>query len=103
MRNFTEGHHGNSIRKEGKNFSATGEAAVAFIDADNIGEVGAACLVSEAALNDAVVLTGPCGLSYDEVAALISANTGRRIAHVKLEPDALAERFTAFGLDADYA
>ncbi len=103
MQNFTEGHHGDTIRKEGKIFSATGEASVAFIDAEDIGEAGAACLASETALNDAVVLTGPSSLSYDEVAALISAHAGREIAHVKLEPDELAKRFAAFDLDADYA
>ena len=103
MQNFTEGHHGDTIRKEGKIFSATGEAAIAFIDADDIGEVGAACLASETALNDGVVLTGPSSLSYDEVAALITAHARREITHVKLEPTELAKRFRAFGLDADYA
>ena len=103
MQNFTEGHHGDTIRKEGKIFSATGEAAVAFIDADDIGEVGAACLASDSALNADVILTGPSSLSYDEVAALISAHAGREIAHVKLEPTELAKRFAALGLDADYA
>jgi ergot alkaloid biosynthesis protein len=103
MQNFTEGHHGDTIRKEGKIFSATGEAEVAFIDANDIGEVGAACLANETALNSGVVLTGPSALGYDEVAKLISAVAGREIAHVKLDPSALAKRFTAFGLNADYA
>ena len=103
MQNFTEGHHGETIRKEGKIFSATGEAPVAFIDADDIGEVGAACLASETALNDGVVLTGPSSLNYDEIAKLISAVAGRDIAHIKLEPSELAKRFTAFGLDEDYS
>jgi ergot alkaloid biosynthesis protein len=103
MQNFTEGHHGETIRKEGKIFSATGEAPVAFIDADDIGEVGAACLASETALNDGVVLTGPSSLNYDEIAKLISTVAGRDIAHIKLEPSELAKRFTAFGLDEDYS
>jgi ergot alkaloid biosynthesis protein len=103
MQNFSEGHHGETIRKESKIYAATGEAAVAFIDADDIGEVGAACLASETALNDGVVLTGPSGLSYDEVAKLISSVAGREIAHVKLDPAELAKRLTAFGLAADYS
>lgn len=103
MQNFTQGHHGDTIRREGKIFSATGEAAVAFIDAEDIGEVGAACLASEAALNDAVTLTGPSSLSYDEVAARISACASREVIHVKLKPSDLAKRFAALGLDADYA
>ncbi|MDE2462529.1 MAG: NAD(P)H-binding protein [Alphaproteobacteria bacterium] len=103
MQNFTEGHHGDTIRKESRIFSATGDAAVAFIDAADIGEVGAACLARETALNNGIVLTGPSSLTYDEVADLISAHAGREISHVKLEPAELARRFTAFGLDADYA
>lgn len=73
VQNFIEGHHGDTIRKEGKIFSATGEASIAFIDVNDIGEVGAACLASETALNNDIVLTGPSSLSYDDVAALISA------------------------------
>ena len=103
MQNFTQGHHGATIRREGKIFSATGEAAIAFIDAEDIGEVGAACLASEAALNNAVTLTGPSSLSYDEIAARISACANREVVHVKLKPSDLAKRFAALGLDADYA
>jgi len=95
MQNYTEGQHGETIRKEGKIFSATGEAAVAFIDVDDIGEVAAVCLSSETALNDGVVLTGP--------SAVISAHARREITHVKLEPTELTKRFTTFGLNADYA
>jgi ergot alkaloid biosynthesis protein len=103
MQNFTEGQHGETIRKEGKIFSATGEAAVAFIDADDIGEVAAVCLSSETALNDGVVLTGPSALSYDEVAAVISTHARREITHVNLEPTELTKRFTTLGLNPDYA
>ena len=103
MQNFTEGQHGETIRKEGKIFSATGEAAVAFIDADDIGEVAAVCLSSETALNDGVVLTGPSAFSYDEVAAVISTHARREITHVNLEPTELTKRFTTLGLNPDYA
>jgi uncharacterized protein YbjT (DUF2867 family) len=103
MQNFTEGQHGETIRKEGKIFSATGEAAVAFIDADDIGEVAAVCLSSETALNDGVVLTGPSALSNDEVAAVISTHARREVTHVNLEPTELTKRFTTLGLNPDYA
>lgn len=103
MQNFTEGHHGDTIRREGAIYSATGDAAVAFIDANDIGETGAACLCADQPLNDGVILTGPSSLSYDEVAALISAQAGRAIEHVKLEVADLARRFNEFGLDADYS
>ena len=103
MQNFTEGHHGDTIRRENSIFSATGDAAVAFIDAQDIGECAAAALCADHALNDGVVLTGPSSQSYDEVAKIISAKAGREIKHVGLEPKDLARRFTEFGLDADYS
>ena len=82
------------------------------VSADDIGKVGKVCLSSETALDfrhsrstgaRSVVLTGPSSLSYDEIAALISAYARREITHVKLEPTELAKRFTTFGLYADYA
>lgn len=103
MQNFTEGHHGDTIRREDAICSATGDAAVAFIDADDIGEVGAACLCADRPLDDEVILTGPSAHDYGEIAEIVSAWAGRRIAHVRLDPAALARRFHAFGLDADYA
>lgn len=103
MQNFTEAHHGDTIRRESKIYSATGSAAVAFIDANDIGATGVACLCAERALNDGVVLTGPQALSYDQVAEIVSAAAGRRIEHVKLDQAQLARRFADLGLPADYA
>ncbi len=103
MQNFTEAHHGDTIRRESKIYSATGSAAVAFIDANDIGATGVACLCAERALNDGVVLTGPQALSYDQVAEIVSTAAGRRIDHVKLDQAQLARRFADLGLPADYA
>lgn len=103
MQNFTEAHHGDTIRRESKIYSATGSAAVAFIDANDIGATGVACLCAERALNDGVVLTGPQALSYDQVAEIVSTAAGRRIEHVKLDQAQLARRFADLGLPADYA
>lgn len=103
MQNFTEGHHGDTIRREDAICSATGDAAVAFIDADDIGEVGAVCLCADRPIDGEVILTGPTAHGYDDIAEIVSSRAGRRIAHVRLDPSALARRFGALGLDADYA
>ena len=103
MQNFTVAHHGDSIRRERKIYSATGEAPIAFIDADDIGETAAACLCADQLPNDGVILTGPRAHTYDEVAALISEASGARVEHVRLNQEQLARRFNAVGLPNDYA
>lgn len=103
MQNFTEGHHGDSIRKEDTIYSATQGAKISFIDANDIGRTAAGYLSGDEFPNDGVVLTGPKPISYDEVAAIISAVSGRKIKHVKLSEKELAERFHAIGMPEDYA
>lgn len=104
MQNFTEGHHGDSIRKEAAIYSATGTAGVGFIDANDIGATVAHCLVAEKALGRGVVLTGPSCPNYDTVAKILSKATGRTIRHVSLSKDELAKRFEqVVGMPTDYA
>lgn len=103
MQNFSEGPHATTIRDEGIIYSATGAGRVGFIDAEDIAATAAACLTAETPLNSDVVLTGPDALSYDDIAAIITAALGRPVRHVSLDPAALAVRFVAQGLPSDYA
>lgn len=104
MQNFTEGHHGDSIREESAIYSATGSAGIGFIDANDIGATAAHCLTMDAALNRGVVLTGPGSLNYDSIAEMLSTVAGRAIRHIALSQQELAERFTKIvGMPADYA
>ncbi|TQV78726.1 NAD-dependent epimerase/dehydratase family protein [Exilibacterium tricleocarpae] len=104
MQNFTEGHHGDSIRKESAIYSATGSAGIGFIDANDIGATAAHCLVADRALGRGIVLTGPTSPNYDSVAGILSNVAGRTIRHVLLSQQALAERFEkVVGMPADYA
>jgi uncharacterized protein YbjT (DUF2867 family) len=50
-----------------------------------------------------VVLTGPESLSYDDVAALISSASGRRVRHHRLTEQELADRLQAGGMTETYA
>jgi uncharacterized protein YbjT (DUF2867 family) len=47
--------------------------------------------------------TGPEALSYDAVAAIISAASQRPVRHVSLEASALSARFVVQGLTPAYA
>ena len=49
------------------------------------------------------MLTGPTTITYDEVAALISAAVGRRVAHIRMSPEELAARHCSRGLAAGAA
>lgn len=101
--NFTEMHHAETIRREDRVYSATGDAAIAFIGAKDIAAAIVECMLADQPLNDGVILTGPVSHSYDEMAEIISGAAGRRIQHVRLDPPDLARKFTEFGLDENYS
>lgn len=103
MQNFTEGHHGDSIRRTDEIYSATGSAGVAFVDAADIAAVAVGCLTAERLENGAVVITGPSSPTYDEVAKIVASATGRPVRHVALSEAELAERFAAQGMPQDYS
>lgn len=103
MQNFPEGPHAATIRDEGIIYTATGAGRVGFIDAEDIAATAAASLTAKTPLNSDVVLTGPEALSYDDIAAIITAALGRSVRHVSLDPAALAARLVAQSLPADYA
>jgi uncharacterized protein YbjT (DUF2867 family) len=103
MQNFTEGAHGDTIRKEGAIYSATGSGRVGFIDADDIAAAAVAALTAGTAMNAGAILTGPKALSYDNLAAVVSASSGRTVRHVALGAEELLARLNALGMPPGYA
>ncbi|MFN3724419.1 MAG: hypothetical protein ACK4VZ_15405 [Paracoccaceae bacterium] len=103
MQNFTEGAHGDTIRNESAIYSATGTGRVGFIDADDIAAAAVTALTAGTAMNADAILTGPEPLSYDDIAAVVSASAGRTVRHVALEPEALLARLSALGMPPGYA
>lgn len=103
MQNFSDGPHARTIRDEDAIYSATGDARVGFIDADDIAAAAIACLTSAEPLDDDRILTGPEALSYEDTAGILSEVTGRTIRHIALSTRELAHRFEAQGLPPDYA
>ena len=103
MQNFSEQQHLATIRNEGRIYSATGDGRIAFIDAGDIAAVAAEALTRATPFNRDMILTGPASLSYDDVAGMIGVATDKRIEHIRLTEDELADRFVASGMQLVYA
>ncbi|MFM9282201.1 NmrA family NAD(P)-binding protein [Paenibacillus jiagnxiensis] len=103
MQNFTEGPHAATIRNDGTMVTATGDGRVAFVDADDIAEVGVRALIDEQPHNRAHVITGPEALSYADVARIIGGAAGISVRHKPISVDELSTGFTKAGIPADYA
>lgn len=87
----------------------TGELALpaegvreAFVDADDIADVVTAALTDDRHIGELYEVTGPRLLDFDEVAAIISAETGRPLRFKPVSLDAYAETLASFGLDEDF-
>lgn len=104
MQNFVGSHPlAESIRATGEFVTATGDGALPFIDARDIGRSAAVLLAAPHRLSGEHLLTGPAALSYDEAAATISAVTGRRVTHRAVAPEQYLEVLVAAGYDREFA
>ena len=103
MQNFSEGQHLATIRQENAIYSATQNGRVPFLSADDIAAAAMVTLTSKASFNRDFILTGSQLLSYDQVAERISDAVGRSIAHHRLSPNQLADRYRSLGLSSVHA
>ncbi|WP_327733709.1 NAD(P)H-binding protein [Streptomyces nojiriensis] len=103
MQNFTGTHaHADSIRADGVIRTAAGTGRVGFVDADDIAAVAARALTDDRAPDTDLVLTGPRTLSHDDIAALLTEVTGRRVVHHHLTYEAMRDRLAAV-IPAEFA
>ncbi|WP_328370896.1 NAD(P)H-binding protein [Streptomyces sp. NBC_00445] len=103
MQNFTGDHvYAHSIRADGALWTATGEGRVAFVDADDIAAVAAHALTDDPAPNTDLLITGPETLSHSDIAATLTAVTGRPVTHRHLAYEQLRDRL-ATTMPAEYA
>jgi uncharacterized protein YbjT (DUF2867 family) len=103
MQNFTEGFYLGTILNEGVVYSGTGERRLGFIDAGDIAKSAFGTLTAATAPNRDLILTGPRALSYAEVAATITALSGRPVRHVSMPVDAFTKRLIAAGFSKGVA
>ena len=102
MQNFqTFWVHG--INAEGKIALPAGSAKTSFIDTRDIAAVAARLLTTHDQDNQAFDLTGPESLTHEDVARILSKETGRTIGYQDIEPEVLRKGLVGAGVPADYA
>ena len=92
-----------TIRAEGAFYSASGNAKISHVDVRDIAAVATHALTGGNHEGRAYTLTGPAALSYEEIAAEISATLGRTITHVSLPPSDLKQGMLAGGMPEELA
>ena len=75
------------VAHEGRLFAPAGEARIAMIDPRDVGDAAACLLTTPVEVHGAFVLTGPAAITYAEVAAELSAATGRDVEFVNVSDD----------------
>jgi uncharacterized protein YbjT (DUF2867 family) len=91
------------ILEHGKIFLPVANAKGSFIDARDIAAVAAQLLSSDTFNNKEFDLTGGVALDHDQVAAVLSAATGKSITFEDIPPDALRSGLLQGGVPAPYA
>jgi uncharacterized protein YbjT (DUF2867 family) len=78
-------------------YTAAEDGRIAMIDARDVAAVAAAALTSPQHQGQIYTPTGPQALSFDEVARILSEQTGEQIRHVRVPPDAVRDAVQASG------
>jgi uncharacterized protein YbjT (DUF2867 family) len=78
-------------------YTAAEDGSVAMIDARDVAAVAAAALTSRQHHGQIYTPTGPQALSFDEVARILSEQTGAQIRHVRVPADAVRDTVQASG------
>lgn len=87
-----------SLDDSGNFYTNTGDASISMVDTRDVAAVAAVLLTEPGHEGDAVDVTGPEALSYDDVAGKLSASMGRPVNHVKVPDDAVRTALAGFGM-----
>ena len=91
-------HFAGMIRDKGMFAAPIGDARVSIIDVRDIAAAAAAALTEDGHENTIYTLTGPEALTHAEMAAKLSAATGRSIAFVDASEDAMRHAMAGVGM-----
>jgi uncharacterized protein YbjT (DUF2867 family) len=97
MQNFTEDFLADAVGT-GEIALPAGDVPEPFVDADDIAEVAVAALLGTVPLDRVYEVTGPRALTFGEVAAEISAASGRPVRYLPITVD----EFVAGAVGAGY-
>ena len=102
MQNFSEGEFADLVRQGAITLPA-GNIPEPFIDVNDIADVVVAAVTESGHEGELYEVTGPRLLTMYDVAAEISAASGREIAFVPVPKDAFADAITASGVPDEVA
>jgi uncharacterized protein YbjT (DUF2867 family) len=83
--------------------TAAEDGRVAMVDARDVAAVAVAALTSRGRDGKTHTLTGPQPLSFDEVAEILSEQTGRRVRHVRVAADDVRNALERIGIQRWFA
>lgn len=92
-----------TIKTEGVFYSASGDAKISHVDVRDIAAVAVQALTSSEHAGKAYNLTGPEGITYNDLAEEISKVLGRQINHVDLSPSDYKQGMLADGIPEELA
>ena len=88
------------VREQGMLFAPAGETGIAMIHPADVAAVAAVALTDDTVAPGTHVLTGPEAIGYAQVAAELSAATGRRVGYLDVPPEAARGAMIEAGLPA---
>jgi uncharacterized protein YbjT (DUF2867 family) len=92
-----------TIGADGRFYANAGRARLSMIDTRDVAAVASVVLTESGHGGARYDLTGPEALSYDDVAAKLSAVMGREVAYVEAPDDAVRSALLGFGLNEWFA
>jgi len=92
-----------TIRDHGAFYQPAGDAKISHVDVRDIARVAATALTGSGHEGKVYTITGPEALTYHQIAAKLSAATGKAIRYVPLSDDDAKAGMVAAGIPAFYA
>ncbi|KDR72552.1 hypothetical protein GALMADRAFT_73711 [Galerina marginata CBS 339.88] len=92
-----------SIRDSDEIITVAKNGRVAFVGVDDIAQAAYHALVAKESLNTEFFVVGPDLYSYDEVAAILTNQLGRKITHRRISHKESRRLWEGFGLTPEYA
>ena len=86
------------VAHEGRLYAPAGEARIAMIDPRDVGAAAAAVLSTPGHDGQTYVLTGPEAITYAQVAAELSAATGRQVEFIDVPDEGAKQGLIEAGL-----
>lgn len=99
MHNFSAG----TIQSQGAFYSSLGDTKISHVDVRDIAAVAVKALTEPGHESKVYTLTGPEALTNDEIAAKISAASGREVKYVNVRDEDVKAAFVGMGAPEAYA